>query len=307
VATCVSAIRRQLQLVKLISKNTSLKILQCCAFVGEKNFNIIKMHGTTIIKKYHWFCHVCLSVRTEQLGSHLTDFHKICYLNIFRKKLSKKYKFLKIGKNNGTLHSDQYGPTYFIISRSVLLTMENISGNSFRENQNTHFMLSNFFFSNRTVCETMWKNTVQPDRPQIKIWLMGISFWIPKATNTHSKNVILISFHHNNGYTNAPQYYDVRTVDCLYLRESVTFTAPLDSPVTKLAFFRLVKLRAVFVGSFLVLSPPGGEHKLPEFSCCALYLERSLLLLGWQYVCLLPKPILRQCNRSELHKYRGIY
>jgi len=35
----------------------------------------------------------------------------------------------------GSLHEDQY--TYLIISRSVLLTMRNVSDNSCRENQNT--------------------------------------------------------------------------------------------------------------------------------------------------------------------------
>jgi len=40
------------------------------------------------------------------------------------------------------LHEDQY--TFLIIIRSVL-TMTNISDRSCRENQNTYFMLNNFF------------------------------------------------------------------------------------------------------------------------------------------------------------------
>jgi hypothetical protein len=40
----------------------------------------------------------------------------------------------------------------------------------------------------------MWKNTVEPDRPQMTIWRMRIACWIPKATNTHSEYVILIDF-----------------------------------------------------------------------------------------------------------------
>jgi len=40
----------------------------------------------------------------------------------------------------------------------------------------------------------MSKNTVDPDRTQIKIWRMRIAFWIPKATNTHSEYVIFIVF-----------------------------------------------------------------------------------------------------------------
>jgi hypothetical protein len=50
------------------------------------------------------------------------------------------------------------------------------------------------FFENRAVDETMWKNTVDPRRPQMTIWRKRIPCWIPKATNTHSEYVILIAF-----------------------------------------------------------------------------------------------------------------
>jgi len=40
----------------------------------------------------------------------------------------------------------------------------------------------------------MWKNTVQPGRPQMIIWVMRITCWIPNATNTHVEYVILIAF-----------------------------------------------------------------------------------------------------------------
>ena len=40
----------------------------------------------------------------------------------------------------------------------------------------------------------MWKNIVEPDRPQLTIRRMRIVCWVPKATNTHSKYVILIDF-----------------------------------------------------------------------------------------------------------------
>jgi len=51
-----------------------------------------------------------------------------------------------------------------------------------------------FFFENRAVYEIMWKNTVEPSRPQKKIWRMRFSHWLPEAKNTHSEHVILISF-----------------------------------------------------------------------------------------------------------------
>jgi hypothetical protein len=40
----------------------------------------------------------------------------------------------------------------------------------------------------------MWKNTVEPGRPQMTIWRMRIAYWIPQATNTHSEYVTLSAF-----------------------------------------------------------------------------------------------------------------
>jgi hypothetical protein len=85
--------------------------------------------------------------------------------------------------------------TFVITSRSVLLTMRNVSDKSCTENQNTHCVFSNLFSSeNRAVCEIMRKNIVQLVRPQMIIWRMCIACWIPKATNTHSGYVTFIAF-----------------------------------------------------------------------------------------------------------------
>ena len=52
-----------------------------------------------------------------------------------------------------------------------------------------------FCFENPAVYEIMWKNIyiVEPSRPQMTLWLMRITCWMPKATNTHSVYVILIN------------------------------------------------------------------------------------------------------------------
>jgi hypothetical protein len=39
----------------------------------------------------------------------------------------------------------------------------------FLEEIKTHFIFNNFFFENRAFYEIMWKNKVQPDRPQVTI------------------------------------------------------------------------------------------------------------------------------------------
>jgi hypothetical protein len=92
-----------------------------------------------------------------------------------------------------TSHGDQY--TFMIISRSVLLIMRNVSDKNCRENQTTHFMCNNFFFVyNHAVYGVMWKNTVEPGRPQMTVWHMCNAYLITKATNPYSECIILIAF-----------------------------------------------------------------------------------------------------------------
>ena len=86
--------------------------------------------------------------------------------------------------------------TFFIISRSVLLRVRNVSDKSCTEIQNTHFVFSNFFFANRTVCEIMWKKygwSRQVTADNMK-WHTRIACRTPKTTNTHSQYIILIDF-----------------------------------------------------------------------------------------------------------------
>jgi hypothetical protein len=73
--------------------------------------------------------------------------------------------------------------------------MRNVSDKSCRENENTHLVLNSFlFFANLSYCEVMWKNTVEPGRPQMAIWRMRIACWVTKATDTHPEYVIVIAF-----------------------------------------------------------------------------------------------------------------
>jgi hypothetical protein len=102
------------------------------------------------------YLHFCPSVRPakKQIGSHRKDFHENLYLGIFRKSVQNILVSLKSGKIKGILHEDRY--SIFIISRSVLLRMRNVSDKSCRENQNTHFVFGDFFFS-RKACR-LWDN-----------------------------------------------------------------------------------------------------------------------------------------------------
>ena len=89
---------------------------------------------------------VCPSVRVEQLRSHWTDFHEILYLSIFRKSRRENSSLIKIGQEQLLLYT-KTNITFSIISHSILIRMRNVSDESCRENQNTHFMFDAFFFS----------------------------------------------------------------------------------------------------------------------------------------------------------------
>ena len=110
----------------------------------------------------------------------------------FFENLSIKCKFhSNLTRIMGTVHGDHY--TFLIISCSFLVRLRNASDKCCRGNQNTHFISCNFF-GNPAVCEVMWKNIVEPERPQMTVWRIHISLCIPKATNTLSEYVLLFAF-----------------------------------------------------------------------------------------------------------------
>jgi hypothetical protein len=90
---------------------------------------------------------VCLSVRPsvgmKQLGSHLTDFHKMWYLNVFRKRLENIQMSLKSDKNNGHF---PWRPMHIYDNISPNSSKnENVSDISYRENKKKHILHTIFF------------------------------------------------------------------------------------------------------------------------------------------------------------------
>jgi len=82
------------------------------------------------------------------------------------------------------------------------------------ENQNTCFV-EYIFPENLIFYETTWKKYRRGGQAtDDDMWRMRIACWIHKATNTHSDYVILL-FHYNNGCTNAPPRYVLRTLRLL--------------------------------------------------------------------------------------------
>ena len=130
----------------------------------------------------------------ERLGSQWKDFHDIRHLRIFRKPVYKLQFRLKPNNISGT--SQKYLCVFMTISRWILLRMRNVSDKICIKNENTPIFcpITFFFLENRAVYEIMWKNIVEPDRPQMTIRRMRIACWITKATNIHSDYVTLVAF-----------------------------------------------------------------------------------------------------------------
>ena len=105
----------------------------------------------------------------QQLGSHWLDFHEIWYLSIFLKSVEKIQVLLKnLTRITSTLYEDLL--IFVTVCSCILLRMRNILDKSCRENQNTHFIFSDFLFTeSRAVCEIMSKNMVKSERPQVTI------------------------------------------------------------------------------------------------------------------------------------------
>jgi len=62
-------------------------------------------------------------------------------------------------------------------------------------------MFNTFFSENRAVCETKWKHTVDPGRPQKTTWRIHTAGRIPNTKSTQPDYVIINSFSLYNGCT----------------------------------------------------------------------------------------------------------
>ena len=91
--------------------------------------------------------------------------------------------------------------------------MRNVSDKRFRENQDTHFVFTNFF-TPRKSCRLwdMWKNMVQSDRPHraILYGACAVHAWRLRL-QTHAQNTL---FHGNSGYANVPRCHDYTHIAC---------------------------------------------------------------------------------------------
>jgi hypothetical protein len=69
--------------------------------------------------------------------------------------------------------------------------MKSVSDKTAEKIKTHNSFIITFFFENHAIYETMWKNILQPGRPQMTIWGILIACWMCKATITLLEYVIL--------------------------------------------------------------------------------------------------------------------
>jgi hypothetical protein len=157
---------------------------------------------------------VRLSDRVEQPGYNLMKFD----IWDFMENLSRKLKFhwnpqeLRVLYMNAFSHLWQYLADFFLEWE-----MFQFHRNVCRETQNTYFMFSDFFSENHAGYEIMSKNMLEPERTQT-IWRLRVAYWISKPTRMHARTqkYVILLFHGNSGFVNAPQCYVTRTLRVLF-------------------------------------------------------------------------------------------
>ena len=141
---------------------------------------------------------VCLSVRTEQLGSHWTDFYEILYFSVSREAVVKIQVSFKSNKDNRYIFDH--------ISLIFLRIKKKFHTNAV-ETIKTHFIFNDSPHPNQkhAVYEIKRENTVEQAGHR---WQYGACAFHARylRLQTHSQNLeYSLLFHCNNGCTNTTQ------------------------------------------------------------------------------------------------------
>jgi len=153
---------------------------------------------------------VCPSVRTSPCNPSFlwTDLHDIWNLNIFRKSFEKIQLSLKSDKSNGYFYM-KTNIIFFIISRSFLFRMRNVSDKNCRKTQNTHLTYTNFF---PKIVPFMEEYCTDGHRYGACALPAG---YLMLQTHTQKMQYLLL-FHCNNGCSSTPQGYVICTLSILF-------------------------------------------------------------------------------------------
>jgi hypothetical protein len=116
----------------------------------------------------------------------------------FRKSVSNIHVSCDYDKNSGTVHADRYVYIFYYIWLNSFCNEKYFRQKLKRKSKHT-VCVQQLCPKNRAFYEKTWKNILQPERPQMKIWRMRIACWVPR-----SDCVIITVFLLPSGGTKAP-------------------------------------------------------------------------------------------------------
>jgi hypothetical protein len=154
--------------------------------------------------------------------------HSVCMWTV-RKSDEKIQVLLNYDKDNGYFI---WIPKYIYDISLNSSSVGNVIDNSWRENQNTHFIFNTPLPNeNRAAYDLTWKNMVEPVTPPMTIWRIHIACWIAELQKHSTICNTYCFFYCNNGCTNAPQCYVIRTLPLLFTAVTITPTAFPAPPI----------------------------------------------------------------------------
>ena len=155
--------------------------------------------------------------------------------------------------------------------------MGNVSDKICRENLNTYFMLSNFFFGNRAFYEIVFEKYCKALQTSWEWWLMYVACWIPKSKNTQSEYVILIAFLLHQWLHERASMIRDRCTACLVVAPPYTTSPSTSRPPKWYSSFVTVTFCELLV-LFMTAANPSHSN-LPYFTTAINGEQYKLLLL----------------------------
>ena len=161
----------------------------CVEVAGRRTFQMLTSSQQTDMS-------VCLSVCTSIRPQRATrlpmdKFSRNLTFQYFSKICRQILSFVRIWPEQPALYM-KTNVQFHHISLSSSYNENCFTQKLYRQSKHI-FCVPLLLLENFAALEMMWKNTVEPDRPQTTIWRMRTACLIPKATNTISEYVVLIA------------------------------------------------------------------------------------------------------------------
>jgi hypothetical protein len=134
--------------------------------------------------------------------------------------------------------------------------------------------------------EIIWRNIVDWSRPQMTVWRMRNSSWIPETTSTHSEYVVLIAFPLQQRLRECASMLRYTYISCLVLHLVLLFFVVVVGGV-----FHCISLPCT-----VNFGVAGSHYLVCSFQCSRTCASVSCDWWKWHFTYYL-------CRKSSLHRF----